>query len=272
MVTGAMLSVAYNHISSFYKQNGNQLGQSMMRLANNKRVQQPSDNIPDYFYSSRLKQSHSMQQRVKIEMDEALANTEVAEAAGTYVFDDLTSAQQLIKSYYDSSTTNEEKESIKTDFSRLISQVSSVIDNTYFDGKQVFSASGTEPFAQTSIDPSNSDEVISLQFTASQVPTVNGLTLGTSDFETESAAMQTELNKAASFVSKVSVFRRGVNAFVNINDKSMLATQSTYTEITSCDAGMEMLNVIKKSINGQSALSMMAQANMSRGLILRLIS
>jgi flagellin-like hook-associated protein FlgL len=272
MVTGAMLKVAYNHISSFYKQNGNQLSQSMMRLANNKRVQQPSDNIPDYFYASRLKQSHSAQQRVQSEMDEALAGTEIAETAGTYVFDDLISAQQLIKSYYDSSTTNEEKESIKTDFSRLIQQVSSVIDNTYLDGKQVFDASGTEPFAQASIDPSNSDEVVSLQFTGSQVPTVNGLTLGTSDYQTESAALQTELNKAASFVSKVSVFRRSLNAFVKINDASMLATESTYTGITSCDTGMEMLSVLNKSMKNQSALSMMAQANMSRASILRLVS
>lgn len=272
MVAGAMLSIGYNNISSFYKKNENQLGQSMMRLANNKRVQQPSDNIPDYFYASRLKQSHSMQRRVQTEMDEALANTEIAETAGTYVFDDLTSAQQLIKSYYDSSTTDEEKESIKTDFSRLLQQISSVIDNTYFDGKQVFSSSGTTPFAKASIDPSNADEVVSLQFTASQVPDVSGLSLGTSDFETESEALQTELNKAASFVSKVSVFRRSLHAFVKINDKSMQATQTTYTEITSSDNGMEILSVLNKSIKSQSALSMMAQANMSRGSILRLFA
>ncbi len=272
MVAGAMLSIGYNHISSFYKQNGNQLSQSMMRLANNKRVQQPSDSIPDYFYASKLKQSHSMQQRVQSEIDEALARTEIAETAGTYVFDDLTSAQQLIKSYYASSTTDEEMESIKADFTRILQQVSSIIDTTYLDGTQVFSSSGTRPFAQASIDPSNPDEVISLQFTSSQIPTVSGLTLGTSDYQTESEALQTELNKAASFVSKVSVFRRSLSAFTNINDKSIQATQSTYTQITSCDTGMEMLNLLNKSIKNQSALSMMAQANMSRASILRLVS
>ncbi|HEX2955466.1 MAG TPA: hypothetical protein VHO70_01470, partial [Chitinispirillaceae bacterium] len=73
MVTGTLLSVGYNHVSSFYRQNECQLGKSLLRFANGKRVEQPSDSIPDYFYASRLKQSRFMQDKVKSEMSDALA-------------------------------------------------------------------------------------------------------------------------------------------------------------------------------------------------------
>jgi flagellin len=272
MVTGASFTVTYGHLTSFYKQNENKLGQSLLRLASGKRVEQPSDSIPDYFYAAKLKQSDSRHEKIEAELNDALSRTEIAETAGTYVFDDLTSARQLLDSYYDSSTTQDEKDTIKIEFSRILQQVSSVIDNTYLDGLPVIGDSGGTPFSHASIDPSNPDETLSLYFTGNQVPDINGLTLGTADYATESQSLQAELNKAASYISKVSVFRRSVSAFINITEKSRQATQTSYSGITACDTGMEMLNAMNYSIKHQSSLSMMAQANVSRASVLKLFS
>jgi flagellin-like hook-associated protein FlgL len=272
MITGASLTMSYNHISSFYKQNENALGQALLHLASGKRVGQPSDNIPDFFYAAKLKQTETTHERIRSELNEALSKTDIAETAGTYVFEDLSAASQLVKTYYDTGTPQNEKDSIKLEFSKLLKQVSSVVDNTYIDQKQVISTTGSTPFAKASIDTSDPNEFIELHFTNSQVPDVTGLTLGTTDYATESDALQSELNKAASYLSKVSVFKRSVNAFININEKGMQSNQTTYRGITSSDTGMEMLNVMNRSIKHESTLSMMAQANLSRASVLKLFS
>lgn len=272
MITGASLTVTYGHLTSFYKRNENNLGLSLLRLASGKRVEQPSDNIPDYFNAARLKQSDSIHEDVHSKLNEALSRTEIAETAGTYVFDDLTSARNLIDSYYDDSTTEDEKEAIKVEFSQILRQVRSVLDNTWLDGKLVIGVSGDTPFAHAPINPSDPDEILALYFTDKQIPDIDGLTLGTTTYETESQALQTELNKAASFISKVSVYQRSVNAFININERSRYAGQTIYSGITACDTGMEMINAMNLSIRNQSSLSMMAQANLSRATVLRLVS
>jgi flagellin len=272
MITGASLTVTYGHLTSFYKKNENNLGMSLLRLASGRRVEQPSDNIPDYFNAARLKQSDSLHEDVQSKLNEALARTEIAETVGTYVFDDLTSARNLIDSYYDVTTTEEEKEAIKVEFSQILQQVSSVLNNTWLDGKLVIGVSGDTPFARAPINPSNPDETLALYFTDSQTPDIDGLTLGTATYETESAALQAELNKAASFVAKVSVYRRSVNAFININERSRQAGQTIYSGITACDTGMEMIRAMNLSIKNQSSLTMMAQANLSRASVLRLVS
>jgi flagellin len=270
MVTGASYSVSYNSIATFNKKNENSLASSLLKLASGKRFNQPSDNIPDYFVASRLEQNNSTNEKIKVNLAQVSTQAGVAEQAGTYIFDDLTTAYSLVEEFYDPSTPSNEKDAIKTQFSMLMTQITSTIDNTFWDGQQVIRDTGTSSFASVAIDASNPDEMLTLSFSGNQIADVSSLVLGNTDFNTESQAVQVELNKAASYLSRVSVFNRSLNAFYNITEAAIAANQHSLSGVSDINTGEEMMRAMDKSIRHQSSLAMMAQANMIQGSILQL--
>lgn len=270
MVTGALLSVSYNRIAAFNKKNDFALATSLLHLASGKRVQQPSDSVTDFFVISKQKQNNSIHENIRTDLAATSSLTDVAELVGTYIFDDLSTLKSLVDDYYEEGISDEEKESIKTEFSTVIAQISSTIENSRWNGEQVVRDTGASWLVSVAIDSANPDEKLTLSFTSNQVADVSTLTLGTTDYATEGQAVQNELNKAASFLSEVSVFKRSVNAFYNINETKITATQNSISRMSDINTGEEMIRAMDKSIRQQSSLAMMAQANMVRGSILRL--
>ena len=54
MMTGAVLSVTSSRIALFANKSENGFEKSLVRLASGRRINQPSDGIPDYFFSEKM--------------------------------------------------------------------------------------------------------------------------------------------------------------------------------------------------------------------------
>jgi flagellin-like hook-associated protein FlgL len=106
---------------------------------------------------------------------------------------------------------------------------------------------------------------------AAQVADPSALTLGSGDKNTDASAVQTELDKAGSYLATVSAYARGIKSQYNIINQKIETAKNVESVITSADESIEIAKATERSIRHQSTAIMMAQANMARASILKLL-
>lgn len=269
MITGVPLSVTYARIAAFNKSSDNDLAEALMNLGSGKRVRRPQDNIPDFFRAQRLNQEIKDYSRIKTNISKASALMDVATEAGEIVYNGIERMKQLVKLYYDQSTTDDERKVMKSEFSSLVKQVTHVVDNTTYDGKLLISDSQANPLSSVAISPGDVNNTIDIAFSANQVANVIGLTLG-NNYDDDMSAVQEQLDKAASYLASASAFEHGLNAQYAIAEKKIYTSSASKDLITNIDSGQEVVNATNQSIKYQSSFAMLAQGNMLRSSLLRL--
>lgn len=269
MLTGSSLNVTYDRIAAFYKINQNRMADSMVKAASGSRFSKPADDIPDYFHAQRFKNQASGYTEIRQNITEASGLIDVATAGGQYVFNNLNSMKDLVKKYYDSSD-NEEKNGIKAQFDQLASNVANTISTTVYDGNKLISNSSASPLKSISLDP-DSNLTFDISFTSAQVANPSGLTLGTTNEQTETAAVQAELDKAGSYLAQASAYSIGIKAQYSLVSTKISAYQASQSNSRDADVGQETADAINGSIREQSSIAMMSQTNMAKSLVLRLL-
>lgn len=269
MVTGVPLTVTYARIAAFNRINENQLGASLLNLASGKRVRKPEDNVPDFFRAQRLNRESNDYTRIKNDVAKASALMDVAKEAGEMVYNGIDRMKQLVNMYYDESTAEDEKLSMKSEFSSLVKQVSHIVENTTFDGRLLISDSQANPLDSVSVDPSDVTNSIKISFSADQVAEVSGLTLGNNKTD-DMAAVQAELDKAGYYLASANAFSIGLDAQYNLAQRKVSISSTNKDSITNADAGQEMIRAANMSIQHESSFAMMAQANMIRSSVVKL--
>jgi flagellin len=271
MVTGNSMMVAYGRISTFNKVNENTLASSLMSLASGKRVREPKDNIPDYFHAQRLNNQARDYSRIAQDLSETSAMMDVASDAAESVFTGLERMRDLVDLYYDNNSSTDEKTAYKAEFNSLVKQVSHIVDNTNYGGRSLISDSSAKPLANVSLDPNNQQSKFTITFSSQQVADVAELTLGSGE-SADASAIQAELEKAGSYLAKLSGYKRGLDAQYNIVNKKVDLSTANRNNLTDVDSGTEMVLATNKSIRHQTSLSMMAQANVMGSSILKLFA
>jgi flagellin-like hook-associated protein FlgL len=268
MLTGSALNVTYDRIAAFYKINQNRMSESMVKAASGSRFLRPADAIPDYFHAQRLKNQSTRYNEIRQNVAEGSGLIDVATGAGQYVFDSINRMKDLVKMYYDTSD-NGEKNGLKAEFDLLASSITSTISTTVYEGDKVISDSSAKPLKSISLDP-DSNQTFDISFTSAQVADTSALTLGTTDEQTETAAVQSELDKAGSYLAQASAYSAGIKAQYSLVSTKISAYQASQSDISDADMGQETADAINRSIRDQSAIAMMSQTNMARSLVLRL--
>lgn len=268
MMTGIPLTVVYGRINAFNKTNENKLADSLLNLASGKRVRSPQDSVPDFFRAQRLQSNEADYTRIKADVSEASALMDVVGEAAESVFNGINEMKQLVKMYYDENMTDE-KSYIEDRFSSLAKEVSHIIDNSFYDGRQLISDSSSDPLDSVAIDPSDVRNVITVSFGSDQVADVAGLTLGNGK-ENDLAAVQAELDKAGSYLASANAFSIGLEAQYAIAEKKVTVSNNARNLITDADEGQEMILATTRTIQHQASYAMIAQANMVRSSIVKL--
>ena len=271
MLTGVPISVTGMRIALFVKSNENSLGNSLVRLASGRRVNRPSDGIPEYFLSEKLRRESQSYEPVLRDIGEGLALLDVATSAGEGVFNGLTDMRELVKMYYKEDATAGDKEACRVQFETLKTTVSSIISMSTYNGDRIISTNGGNPFKTVTLDATASPETISIEFDAGDIASPGTLALGATDEATELAAVEAELGKAGSYLAKTSAYTYGLNAQYNITTTKKSVSNSASQQGVATDTGGEMLQAVNFSIRNQSAMAMMAQANLYTASVAKLL-
>lgn len=271
MVSGNPLSVTSGRIARFYRTNENSMADSLIRLASGRRVNRPSDSIPDYFRSEQMKRENRSATTLLRGIGEGLALTSVATAVGEQVFNGISSMRDIVKRYYDENASDDDKGALEADFELYRNTVSSIIDSSTYEGIQLISDNGGDAFRTVSLDTNDFTQQMSISYTADDIADVSSLQIGQSDEETEMAAVMDELEKAGSYLAKTSGYRYGLHAHYNLINAKITATSDEAKRSVAADTGEEMVTAMNRSIRNETSLAMFAQANMYQLSIVQLL-
>lgn len=269
MLTSTPMTVLTGRLSAFFKTVESQLSDSLTKVASGKRVESPLDNITDYFHANNYKREYTDFDRVRTDVAETSAMLDVASHIGEQVFDGISQMRTLVDEYYKENVTAEDKTAIIAEFNATRDIVMNAIESGYYDGKKLV-ADGS--LKKVNLDPKDLSQVFSIDFSAAQVTDTSGLTIGSGDYQADAEAVQAQLEKAGSYLASVAAYSRGIKAQYNLVNTKITATKSAESNIVDIDAGREMALATKRSIQHQSTASMMAQANMVRASIVKVLN
>jgi flagellin-like hook-associated protein FlgL len=273
MLTSTPMTVLTGRLSAFFKTVESQLSDSLTKVASGKRVNSPFDNITDYFHAKNYKREYTDFDRVRTDVAETSAMLDVASRIGEQVFEGMSKMRTLVDDYYKQDVTPQDQAAIAAEFDATRDEVANAIENGYYDGKKlVADTSVTGSLKTVNLDPKDLSQTFSVDFSASQVTDPSGLTIGGGNYQADADAVQAELDKAGSYLASVSAYSRGIKAQYNLVSTKITATKSAEANIVDIDAGREMALATKRSIQHQSTAAMMAQANMVRASIVKVLN
>jgi flagellin len=272
MVSTNSFAITSARIANFYTTNGNELAKSMIRIAMNKKFSKPKDDIPGFFRSQKITQENRGYSNIRRDLGETLEMMTVADKGGAFIFDDLTRMKSLIKTYYDTSTTADEKSMIKAEFNGVKDQITFTLANTVYEGKNLIQdTSATSPLRTVDLNPNDFTQQFTIDFTGSDVTDVSGLNITDTDLGTDTAAVDAQMGSAGSYLAKVSGYIYGLNAQYNLVEKKILSNQDAQSALEGIDSAAEVTQMLKRSIQQQASVAMFSQAQMARQSVLMLI-
>lgn len=270
MVSGVSLSVTSGNIALFTRSNGNSLASSLVKLASGKRINNPSDGIPDYFYSERLKSNSRSAENVLQSIGEAQAFTDVAANVGESVFNAITDMRELVKQYYQPDTTADDKAAYAAEFDSLKNTVTQIIQSSTYNGMRVVSDNGGTPFKSVTLDEKRPDQVFDITYDSGDIADMSALTIGVAGAAAELDLVDAQRGASGSYLARTSAYERGLNAHYSILTNKIKTENGNAERITEVATGDEYVKAMNESIRNQSSYAMLAQANMYRMSITRL--
>jgi flagellin len=268
MVSGTTLNTTAFRVANFYQTNDTFLANAMKKVASGKRLQNPKDNIPDFFRAQKLRQTTQNLNRIGNGIDEGIATLQVAEKAGTMVFEDLNRMRELVDLYWDNSPSNEEKIAMQAEFDSLAQHVTALKSGTYYNDIQVMQSA--TPLARITIDTENRADTFDLTFDPGEIADTALLDITGPDKTTVANAVQVELDKAGLYLGQASGYTISLWAQRSLTENQSNAYTGLEKQISDTDQAKEMHNVITGQIRQQASLAMLSQANMFSQNILSL--
>jgi len=271
LISAAMTTTSLN-LTDCYRLNQSRLADSMLRVASGKRFQSPADSISDYFRSRQFRTDIKGNQQVQRELSVGAGLLDAAKEVGGTVFEDLTKMQELMQDYYDITRSADDRAADKIEFNAIKNRIADTIENTYYGDWKLVQDNGATPLLSIVLDPRDISMTYDISYDAGDVSDSTGLTLGVSDRSTEEAALQGQLDHAASYLAKSVVYSDAVMAHRDMISNKNIRYQESIDNTEKNDDGAEMMNLVRLNLNQQMTVSMLAQANMFRSGIAALVS
>jgi len=270
MINAISGGISYANISAFVSSNGRTLLQSMANIASGRKVMHPSDRPADYFVGRNYNLRSKEYDAIKRQLLQASALLDVAEGSITQINEDLRSMKDLLKDYFSSSTSAEEKKYIANYVDNLKNLISHTVENTVFDNKQLLKDSSANPLVKVSIDPYDLQNKFVIYFGAKTEVNVDSIDLSLSE-DAVMSALQEQIDRAAKYLGSLSGYRIGINSQININEISGYTLSDAAKNVLGVDDIDEFMATTKRAIQQEAAISMLAQGNALRANVLNLI-
>lgn len=259
------ISSAMASISSSYSESMKSMSASLARIGSGKRFQNASEDLGGYLKVKSIQSSVAQLQLSKDSISEAKGFIDTATAYASSMIDELNSLKAA-SIERGSATGTEETAAALAKFDGILA---SATENflTEYNGNRLNAIAGD--VTHETVRMANGGSLALTLTAATDSVTVADIAWDT-NATTTNTAIDGELDTLYSMVGKLSGFSAQIEAqesFINTMQSNYEAAESTITAVNEAE---EMAKYVENDIRQQSAIAMMAQANMSRFSILRL--
>ena len=270
MLGGVFTSAVTPRLAQVYNTNSSKLAENYMRVASGKRILKPADNIVDFLHAQNTERTGRGYQNVRQEISIAKGIVDIAESAGSMLFEDVKRMAELVTLYQSATATSDEQLAYRAEFNSLKEQATQVLDNTTYNGTQLFSDTSASPLATLNLDPNDQAQEYKISYAASVIIDPAALTALDITAGTAVADVDVQLGKAGGFLGTTTAFRMGLDAQYSIADQHMRSDSAQVSSLRDADVATEMSKQVDYQIRTSSSIAMMSQANMISGAMLRL--
>jgi flagellin len=274
------VNYASSQLASIYNTGNQQLASTLTKIASGKKFQNAAEDLLGFIRSNKLSTEISGYQKVKENLTEFKTLTSAAVQAGGAIYEDLTKLKTLAQQY-ESAADDDQKAEYKAEFDSLKTKISKTLGNSKVDGKDIMQT--TESIASVVLNPQG-NSTLTMQFTnVSSSTDIDALELaaeeeggGESGGEGGGTAtsvvdqIDAEIENMLSYLSEAKAFDAIASQQLKLNDTIISSKEAVKSLITDIDEAAETSRMIDESVRQQAAVSMIAQANMSRQSVLKL--
>jgi flagellin-like hook-associated protein FlgL len=191
-----------------------------------------------------------------------------AETSATSVVDMLQRMKQLVDLYWQNSADPTAQAVYENEFDALNSSLTTLTDNSYYFDTDLMQAA---TISSINLDPDDLTNKIDITYDANDIVDATGLDIDLGDEAASDTAVDTQLDRALSYLSKTSTYVKRIETHLDLVSNAQENLDAFESTINGVDDVAEMSNVIDMDIRQQASLSMIAQGNMSRMNVLKLI-
>ena len=241
-----------SQLSSIYSANEQALSDSLAKIASGKRIRSPMDDFAGFVKANSVNADIVEYQRIKEDITAGRQYTHAAVTFGEEVYEKLGELRDLALQYADITDTVEQA-ALTAQHDALANELSTYMGAAAVNGNAI-GATGTLG-EKVTVAPGTS-LTMTLATSDIAVPTDADIT--------DVTAVEAELGEAASYLAKAKTWDDSLQSYNEIADTVVAAKENYSAAITDVDDVKEMAKVTDMQVRQQAAVSMMAQANMSR--------
>jgi len=267
---GDALNFASLKIGNVYNSSRSSISKSLQTLASGIKYRTPSDGVAEYMAVDRLKQDNRGYTNIKRGLNRSMAIMNTAEEFGTIVVNEISSLKKLTTDYWNADAGSAEQQAIKNEFNTIAQNTDDIMSSAYSSGRDLIQ-NGT--VMSVMLNPNDITQTMDVKFTAGDIADTTILAIdGGADLQSSLALIDTELNKAMSYLSKTSGYIHSLSSQINVVESILENNTAMTSTLNNIDDAEEMSKYVTSDIRNQASVSMLSQANMMRGGLLKLIS
>ncbi len=273
------MTVINTNISALRAQNAGMqankmLGTAMERLSTGSRINRAGDDAAGLaIATSMTAQIKGMNQAVR-NANDGIALAQTAEGSLNEVSNMLQRIRELATQSASGTYRDEDREFMQTEVDELTAQIAQVIDNSTFNGVQLFDGSVTEVTVQTG---ANGVDTVDLQMADLTTLAADGGTAGSYDISDAADAnalladIDAELETINTARAALGAGQNRLESAVNNLTSNVTNLSDARSRIMDTDYSAETTALAKSQILSQASTAMLAQANQSQQNVLSLL-
>jgi flagellin len=252
-----------SQLASIYNTVNQQLASTLTKIASGRKFQSAAEDLLGFIRSNKLSNEISGYQKIKENLTEFKTFTSAAVQAGGAIYEDLTKLKNLAEQY-SATTDTDVQDQLKAEFNSLKTQIVKALTNSKVDGKDIMQASTA--IASVVLNPQGGN-TLAMNFSAvSASGDIDSMDIETVTVEDVDA----EIEKMLTYLSEVKAFDSIASQQLKLNDTIISSKEAVKSLITEVDEAAETSKMIDQSVRQLAAVSMIAQANLSRQSVLKL--
>ena len=257
--TGARINTpigAYNALNALNSVN-RELGVRQLRLATGKRINSVGDDPSGYTIAKQMEARSRMLNAAVNNVGDAKTMLSTAEQALQTIRDLFTTIKE--KGVASSNPTSNTV-ALTSDVNELRKEISDIVANTNFNGKNLFDSSFSAAFA---IDDQGNSLTVGFDAHSATFASVSSLTSIQTTVQTNIDSVETALQTIGSYIQRLDAKEQNLNV-------SITNIEAAKSRIYDADIAKEQLEASKLQILQQTSVTQLAQANASSQVFLTL--
>ena len=249
------------------------LGRTFERLSSGLRITRASDDAAGLAISERLRSRiRSLNQAIR-NANDGVSLVQTAEGALDEVSNVLVRLRELAVQASNGTTSNDDKETLDTEFQSLVGEIDRIAQVTAFNGTALLDGSAASVSIRVSDGTAGIDSIaVSLESIRTSALTISALDIGSGgNTSTAITNIDSAINAVARIRGNLGAAQNRLEAAISNVGNASNNLQAAESRIRDVDVAAETAMLTRNSILQQAAISILAQANVQPQVALTLL-